>query len=188
MWQSCVFKLDCDGWSVGCCIAEGVEPHCYKLCSYDGLNNTELEDLIECAFNFRQITFCATSTYIFSTIKVRTIRSGFGLLICKLICHCCPTFHEIKMSACMLITVFNKFSYAPQLNCEFLCYTRSLLGLKLKVSRLWQGLGTRKLGLGQGVAKWIRLHCWLCGCRRPWRDGVLCIKQCDWWLSGCMFW
>jgi len=65
IYHSHMVKLDCVGCSVDCCVAEGVDSHCYHLCSYDGLNNSDISDLIQCAPNFKRIVACATGKNIF---------------------------------------------------------------------------------------------------------------------------
>ena len=47
---------------------EDVESHCYKHCTYDGLNKTTINDLLICALSFKSIATCATRTCIFSTV------------------------------------------------------------------------------------------------------------------------
>jgi len=62
-------------------MAKGVEQHCYHLCSYDGLNNASVIDLLLCALNFRKIAACAIGTYIFQTIRVWTFPYEFPIHI-----------------------------------------------------------------------------------------------------------
>lgn len=49
--------------SIDCCVAEGVIPYCYKLCTYNALVNAENADLLLCSFSLRRIAACGTSTY-----------------------------------------------------------------------------------------------------------------------------
>ena len=64
IWQECrVVNLECVWWFLGCCIAEEVDPYCYKLCSYDGLWNAYDDDLLLCTLSLRRIAACGTGTY-----------------------------------------------------------------------------------------------------------------------------
>ena len=91
-------------------MAEAVESHCYHLCSYDGMNNATVQDLLLCSFSFRQIAACAISTYtpyIFPTISVRTFLSEFPSHIIFTVLHGMQTRssdeNSVRLSVCLFI-------------------------------------------------------------------------------------
>jgi len=108
IWQECrVVKLACVWWFLGCCIAEEVDPYCYKLCSYDGLWNADDDDLLICTISLRRIAACGTGKYVFHRWTC-----DFADILCVLIILLLSQFSNEHWVYCIIFNQTKCFSHS----------------------------------------------------------------------------